>query len=189
MLEENCADIWNVLDCLLAPSDYCSLAPAPKGRWWEWLAKDFFSGIIQYAKCRRAGPALPPPFAPKCTLREWATPALQHFLSSLSFVSMRLVWCAPLSFNQSVCTTVCFVILPLLGFPTRCRVQPHLSLFKSWIYWNYHRSVHSCQWAVDFTVLWKTTELWGWTLWGSSYICFQIQNLNYDFPRSHPSFR
>ena len=106
------------------PSDCYNLVPVPKAdvtvvRPACW---GFFCGVIQYTECRRASPALTPPLPPAAHCVKW-----HSCFFTLPF------FCPPLiplgvSSHQMVPRghSVCFVLRPLLGFPTWCRVQPHL---------------------------------------------------------------
>lgn len=142
------------------PPDCYSPAPVPKAditvvRVTCW---GFFFGIIQYADCRRAGPAQPPPF-PQIHAAWRNTPAFSHILSSVLLCTLwgsaPIKWCPQ------------GMMFPLSSFLPNTEFG-HIweCLFTSYIYWNHRKSVHRSQWAVDFAVLWKTaTRLWGWIFW------------------------
>lgn len=142
----------------------------------------FFFGIIQYADCRRAGPAQPPPFPPNT-----------HCMRGHPCFFTHPFFCPPLypmglSSHQMVSTrhSVSFVLLP-----TQYRGQAHLRVSLYILYLL--KSLQKCS---SFSMgcglccpLEDSDKAVRMNFLGSSYICFQIQSLNYYFPRSHPSFR
>lgn len=81
----------------------------------------FFFGSIQYAMCGRAGHALPPPLPPNahCVKEHSCFFTLPFFCP---------LYPLGLSYHQMVSTghSISFVLHPLLGLPTQCRIQPHL---------------------------------------------------------------
>lgn len=111
-----------------------------------------------------------------------------HLLFRTSFLLSPFVSFG-LSFLQMVSTghSISFVLHPLLELPIQFRVQPHLR--ESFYIPHLLKTLQKCSsLSVSCGLCWplKTeAKLWGWTLWGSPYLCFQTQNLNYNFPRSH----
>lgn len=153
-------------------------------QWGEWLAEDV---PCCYSVCQvqESWSHSAPSLAPKRTLCE-GTLLLFDTSFILSFVSFGL------SFLQTVSTghSVSFILHPLLELPIQCRVQPHLR--ESFYILNLLKALHKCSWLSVSCGLWwplkSEAKLWGWTSWGSPYICFQTQNLNYNFPRSNLYF-
>lgn len=152
-------------------------------QWGEWLTEDV---PCCYSMCQvqESWSCSASSLAPKHTLCE-GTLLLFHASFLLSFfVSFGL------SFHQTVSArhSISFVLHPLLGLPIQCRVQPHLR--ESFYILNLLKTLQKCSSLSVSCGLWwplmSEAKLWRRTSWGSPYICFQTENLNYNFPRNHP---
>lgn len=148
--------MWNVLGYFLA---LWLLQPCPstKGSCYSGGSDllRMFLAVIQYAKCRRAGPARPPPLPPNAHSVKGHSCffALPFFCPPLyPSGSASFKWC-PQGRAFPLSSILCWSCLSSSEFNHTWE-----SLFTSCIYWKHCKSVHHSQWAVDFAGLWRQRQ-------------------------------
>lgn len=155
-------------------------------QWGEWLAEDV-PCCYSVWQVQESWSCSASSLAPKCTLCEGTLLLFRTSFLLSPFVSFGLSFLQMVSAGHSIS----FVLHPLLELPIQFRVQPRLR--ESFYILHLLKTLQKCSsLSVSCGLCWplKTeAKLWGWTLWGSPYLYFQTQNLNYNFPRSHFYFR